>query len=243
MWVITNNERNYIVYCHVFPTGETLKECKKYFGITGQSYKERWGNNGIGYYGQYVFSAILYYGWSNIKHYIMYKNLTKEEAEQKEIELIARYKTTDPRYGYNVSNGGSSVNNLRINARKVVCINTNEIFDTLTEASDKYNVNRGNISECCFGIRKTAGRLTETNEKLIWQYYDEWLIEPKEYIVDCSKSEGCIKTRRVMCIETNTIYNSIKEAATINCLKADNVSRVCRGITRTAGGLHWKYVD
>ena len=106
MWAITNQERNYIVYCHVFPTGETLNECKKYFGITGVSYRERWGTNGKGYYGQYVFDAICYYGWKNIKHYILYRNLTKEEAEQKEIELIAQFKTNDKRYGYNIADGG-----------------------------------------------------------------------------------------------------------------------------------------
>ena len=37
----------------------------------------------------------------------MYKELTKERAEQKEIELIAKYKTNNRQYGYNIEKGGS----------------------------------------------------------------------------------------------------------------------------------------
>ena len=49
------------------------------------------------------------YGWKNIKHEILFKNLNKEEAEQKEIELIAKYKSNQIEFGYNIANGGSHV--------------------------------------------------------------------------------------------------------------------------------------
>jgi len=42
-------------------------------------------------------------------------------------------------------------------ARKVQCIETNETFDTITEAAIKYDVCRHGIGACCKGKRKTAG--------------------------------------------------------------------------------------
>ena len=82
-------EHNYTVYMHICPND------KKYIGITGRNPQYRW-NKGKGYLAnEYFTNAINKYGWENIKHIILYKNLTKEEAEEKEIELIAFYKSNE----------------------------------------------------------------------------------------------------------------------------------------------------
>lgn len=94
----------YIVYMHTCPNG------KKYVGITSQAPERRW-QKGKGYaYGSnpYFYNAIKKYGWENIKHEILFRNLTKEEAEQKEIELIAKHRTSERKYGYNIDLGGST---------------------------------------------------------------------------------------------------------------------------------------
>lgn len=52
-------------------------------------------------------NAISKYGWKNVKHEILYEGLTKEEAENKEIELIAKYKSNDFEHGYNIAKGGN----------------------------------------------------------------------------------------------------------------------------------------
>lgn len=94
----------YIVYMHTCPNG------KKYIGITGQTPERRW-QKGKGYaYGSndYFYNAIKKYGWENISHEIIFKNLTKEEAEKKEKELIKKHNTTNRNFGYNRENGGSS---------------------------------------------------------------------------------------------------------------------------------------
>lgn len=67
----------------------------------------RWGRNGIRYSNNsYFFRAILKYGWDNIKHEILCKGLSKEEAEKMEIELIEKYKSNRREFGYNHSIGG-----------------------------------------------------------------------------------------------------------------------------------------
>ena len=91
----------YTVYKHTSPNN------KVYIGITKRSPERRW-YNGFGYRTQkFFFRAIQKYGWENFKHEILFTNLTKEEAEQKEIELIAMYKSNDRQFGYNIENGGN----------------------------------------------------------------------------------------------------------------------------------------
>ena len=53
--------------------------------------------------------------------------------------------------------------------RKVVCVETNEIFDSITVASRTYNVDRSCISDCCRGEHNYAGKLPD-GTKLHWKY-------------------------------------------------------------------------
>lgn len=95
-----SNLKSYKVYIHTFPNG------KHYVGITQQEPMRRW-HGGCGYEGQsYISNAIKKYGWQNVYHTILYDELTKEEAEEKEIELIKLLKSNDRNYGYNIANGG-----------------------------------------------------------------------------------------------------------------------------------------
>lgn len=55
-------------------------------------------------------------------------------------------------------------------ARKVICITTGEIFNYIKEAGEKYNVHSTDISKCCKGKYKSAGKHPTTGEKLVWQY-------------------------------------------------------------------------
>lgn len=61
------------------------------------------------------------------------------------------------------------------NSRKVFCITTNEIFESITEASLKYNIHRSNISRCCKGKMKTCGKIN--GAKAEWAYYEDIAIK------------------------------------------------------------------
>jgi len=95
---------NYKVYMHVCPNG------KVYIGITMQMVERRW-QKGKGYaYGNnpFFYNAIKKYGWENIKHIILFKNMNKKQAELKEVELIKKYKSSNRNFGYNLNKGGNS---------------------------------------------------------------------------------------------------------------------------------------
>lgn len=147
-------EGKYVVYKHTSPSG------KVYIGITSKSVERRW-LNGRGYSTQMFYRAILKYGWDNIRHEILYVNLTKEEAEQKEIELIAYYKSNQPDFGYNIANGG--------NCAGSVAEETKRKLSELHKGKTPSEETRKKLSEATSGINNPFyGRkhTDETKQKL-----------------------------------------------------------------------------
>ena len=95
-------ERKYIVYEHVSPDG------KRYIGITSQKITTRW-RHGNGYSkNKHFYRSIVKYGWEKFEHNILLTEMCEEMAKEKEKELIKKYNTTDPKYGYNVTRGGDT---------------------------------------------------------------------------------------------------------------------------------------
>ena len=88
---------------------------KRYIGVTEKDPKERWAN-GKGYKNNpYFTAAIKKYGWENFDHFILEVG-SRELMFQLEQQYIAYYKTTDKRYGYNISTGGDRGHNLGKNS-------------------------------------------------------------------------------------------------------------------------------
>ena len=62
-------------------------------------------------------------------------------------------------------------------AKKVQCIETGQIFDTIIDAAKWSNhgkiSSKSHISEVCKGKRKTCGKHPITNEPLHWRYYNQ----------------------------------------------------------------------
>lgn len=169
---------NYTIYCH-----RNKINNKAYIGQTCQKLERRW-RDGEGYaHCSYFYRAIKKYGWDNFEHFIIFDNLTQEKANKIEQKLILLFNTTDPDFGYNLELGGNNKchseetkekisNSLKGKfvgeknpmfgktsaiAKKVLCIETNEIFSSATKASEKYKIDNSSICKVCNGKRKTAG--------------------------------------------------------------------------------------
>lgn len=54
--------------------------------------------------------------------------------------------------------------------KTVICLTTGKIFASIKDAKNKNNIT--NISSCCIGISKSAGKHPITGEKLVWAYYN-----------------------------------------------------------------------
>lgn len=149
----------YTVYKHTTPNN------KVYIGITKRPLEVRW-NYGRGYIKQEAFfNAILKYGWDNIKHDILFTGLSEKEAKNKEKALIKKYKSNNPKYGYNRTIGGDTTWGRPSIPVKATSIKHGKIlhFNSINEASRLCNVGTTAISNCCRGIAKYAGGFT-------WEY-------------------------------------------------------------------------
>lgn len=89
----------YWVYVHTCPNG------KKYVGCTKQISPNRRWLKGRGYSSQFFGKAILKYGWDNITHEV-FEVETEEKMYQKEAELVLLYRSNNPLFGYNCTEGG-----------------------------------------------------------------------------------------------------------------------------------------
>lgn len=91
----------FTVYMHV-----NKYNGKRYIGITSQNPVDRW-QNGLGYHrNAYFMKAIRKYGWGGFYHLIIFSGTDKETACNLEQWLIAEFKTTDKKHGYNLTTGG-----------------------------------------------------------------------------------------------------------------------------------------
>lgn len=94
---------DYVVYVH-----QNKINGKRYVGITNNTSK-RWYGKGKHYNGcPYFYSAIQKYGWDNFAHEVIVRGLTLAEASEMEQYYIAKYKTCDKEYGYNLTRGGQN---------------------------------------------------------------------------------------------------------------------------------------
>lgn len=113
--------------------------------------------------------------------------------------------------------------------KKVICIETKEVYASLLDAQKNTRINASNISNCCKGKYgfKTAGGYH-------WCFYDEY--DPNTTF---KMSE---KIKSVICIETDKVYGSIKSVSN-DGFNPKGVSECCCGRQQTHKGYHWMYYD
>lgn len=57
-------------------------------------------------------------------------------------------------------------------SKPVICVTTGVVYESQGLASKATGIQQSDISKCCNGVIKSAGK-SETGERLVWQYYDE----------------------------------------------------------------------
>lgn len=95
-------------------------------------------------------------------------------------------------------NGGSNPS-----ARKIVNLTTGEVFNTLTEAANKYSINRDTITAA---LRK--------EEKICCNCYWDYLenIDVNDIVLKIPDKKSLTK-KRILCVEDNEVYNSTSKIA------------------------------
>ena len=245
-------EKKWCVYIH-----RNKINNKAYIGIAKGNPKKRWGDNGCKYTEkQKVFyNAIKKYGWDNFEHIIWSNKLTKQDAKEWEIRLIALFKTNcckyiNPSYGYNMTDGGDGINGCvrteetkekikganNPSAKCVVQIDINgnivREWEYAKLASDFLNINLSAIIACCRRKRKIAGGF-------FWRYKNEY--SPSESFEYKSQKKKTVQLK----LDNTFIneYDSASDAAKNNGINVGSVINCCLGISKTSHGFKWMYKD
>ena len=218
---------NYYVYKHTNKVNN-----KVYIGITSMEPNKRWAN-GNGYSGQRFGYAILKYGWDGFKHEVLYSGLSELQAKILEVSLIYFYNSTNPKYGYNVSEGGyvvSEETRKKISKGNKGKVRSEETKAKISEANKGSNnpnygkhlsdEQKAKISEAQRGANNNMYGRTGFNN---------------------STSTSCI------CLTTGFAFGSTYEAGKFYNTHGSSVSSCCRGKLKSAGKLNgeklrWKYI-
>lgn len=214
---------DYIVYKHTNKINN-----KSYIGITCQTLNNRCRKNGIGYRECICFyNAIKKYGWDSFEHTILYKNLTKEQAEQKEIELIERYKSNKSQYGYNIQNGGNAIGRMAEETKEKI---SKTLKGIKFSEEHKRKIGEAQMGDKNHNFGKNTSN--EVKEKIRLGN----LLHP---------SSGCFQSRKINqydlqgnFIKTWNTMGEIKRELGIN---HSMISECCNGKQKTSGGYKWKY--
>lgn len=254
-------ERRCCVYKHTSPSG------KVYIGITSMDIKDRW-QNGNGYKNnQHFYRAIQKYGWDNFEHEVLFEGLTKEDACQKEIELIKLYDSTNPDKGYNYSTGGdgpagivlSEETRNKMRESKIGANNPNYgkpiPDDTRKKMSDIHKrlcaTEEGKERMAKIRAKLKPGLYThseETRKKLSESHmgsknfnYGKPMSEEQKKKLSFAISKPVVQlTEQYVLIAE---YGSGKIAAEVTGLYRSNICQCCRGKLNFTGGFRWMYKD
>ena len=248
--------KEYCVYKHTSPSG------KVYIGITSQKPYARW-DGGHGYkFNRHFSNAIKKYGWKNIEHEVLFEGLSQQEAEIKEVELIAQYRSSDRKYGYNIALGGR-INNLSEETR-IKMSNSHKGKKLSPEQRMKMSeANRGEkhpmygkhhteearrkISEAhkgkapwCTGLKLTDEHrakigLAHMGHKPTVETIEKWRKSNQFWMTPVEQIDP---TTGALIAE----YDSTADASRSTDVDSSSISKCCLGKRKLAGGFKWRYM-
>ena len=130
------------------------------------------------------------------------------------------------------------VNNLKV-IKKVVCLNFKEVYESPLNAFKESGVK--DIEKCCIHNKtiignndinlKTSGKHLITGEKLIWVYYEDYLLLTKEQINKIINKVD----KRIICLNNKKIYGSLRDVEKETGIANSTISKCVQHKLKSAG--------
>ncbi|PFA84002.1 GIY-YIG nuclease family protein [Bacillus thuringiensis] len=172
------------------------------------------------------------------------KNKVHSEYSLKKISKASREKWNDPKYAKKMRKKLTETHRGKnnVNAKRIICINTGEIFETMTEASKEYNISVNDIWKVCIGERISAG-FHKNGVPLQFSYYK------KDEKYKLKEIRGLHEIRKVVLTNTGEVFETAAQGAKKYNLSQGSVLSCCGGRIKSAGKLPngeysvWVYED
>ena len=232
-------ERKYIVYCHRNKTNGF-----EYIGMTGRKIKARWSGKALSYANCKNFeNALKQYGWDGFEHLILFSGLTKDEAAQKETELIRE--NIAKCISYNVRDDNDWLGNLRKRQVDVYDLNGTlvDTCESIHEAGLKYKTAETHAYYCACGKKKTVhgkyvfafrGDDIDISERL------------KEAAIDRRYGFPAHNRKKVRMMSLDgseiRVFDSATEASEFIGSHVSTLVTCCKGKIKSCKGYKWSYV-
>lgn len=224
-------EKIYTIYCH-----RNKLNNKRYIGQTSQEVERRWRKEGEGYKDSIKFwNAIQKYGWDNFEHIILEKNLTQEEANEREVYWITYFDTfNNDDKGYNMTPGGNNY--------------MKQLWQDEEYKEKMKQIFKISRKKSWSDKEFTEQRMQSLIQGLKDSWNDpEWRVKRIENITGDKNPNA----KGVINLETGKIFTTIKEASQWAGLKSvSGIGECCKGRQKSAGKhpdtgepLHWKYIN
>lgn len=213
--------KQFTIYRHITPDG------KSYIGCTSHTIKERWN---VGYKHCPLFNvAYTEYGWGGMQHETLAVVADEDTAYHIEQEMIAKYQTNNPEFGYNVSCGGKAtyagLKHTEETKNKIRKANTGAIF-TEEHRKNLSNALKGNMvgeKNPMYGKPKSA--------VTIQRQYDSHRYQMKPIIQ--KGLDGNI---------LNTFF-SMHEATRVTGVNRNCIKACAEGRQSSSKGFLWEYAN
>lgn len=138
--------------------------------------------------------------------------------------VINAIKSNKPFQGKHYTYTGVLVGEFKKDCKKIVCINTGEVFDSLEQASTHFNIYKEGIAKCCRG---------EINSTHNLQF---------EYLNDKRQKKVRQKNKKVCCTTTNETFNSLKDASAHFNIDKRTIVKLCNN-KKEYKGLCFTFIE
>lgn len=138
--------------------------------------------------------------------------------------------------------------------RKVYCLETNIIYDSTMQLSLLINTDRTTVATACSSYKnwknKNGGKIFKSLKGMHYFWYDEYINlstkDIKDFLEACKNKHH----KKVICLTSNKVFNTIKEGADFYNIKYPvDITNCCKGKSSYAGispdgiKMKWMYYE
>lgn len=228
---------DYKIYVHVNKVNGKI-----YIGQTKfKNLNRRWNTDGSGYKtNKHFWNAIQKYGWNNFEHIILFEDLSLEEANLIEEELIKKYDSTNPNKGYNLRFGGSNssfseetINKFREIRKGTQCGELNNFYGKKHSEETKQKLRENHLNRPAYfkGHKHSIDSKKKISESKKGILLHDKTANAKA-VIQYSDDNDCIK-----------VWTCIMDAVRyFNGTTTSHIIACCKGKRNKAFGYKWRYL-